>query len=170
VPPTDGGTTGPGKQHRVVVCKYVRKPGATEVYSHPIIVDFHALLGQGFAGSFPYAFSDGQLGSVAIRWAEPGERARDVADSECPTSSAASPELPPGTGTASPAGGEVAGIEQAEITPVRDSQEVATATRGTALPQTGAPASLVLLTVGGGLLVGGGAALATGAVRRRVVS
>ncbi|MBM0125245.1 LPXTG cell wall anchor domain-containing protein [Pimelobacter simplex] len=141
-----------------------------EVYSHPIIVDYHALLGQGFTGTFPYPFSDGQLGSVAIRWAARGERARDVADSECPTSGAPPSELPPAAGMAAPAThGQVAGVvEEADLASVREVQ--ATATRQTGLPQTGAPAGLVLLAVAGGLLVGGGAALATKAARRRVAS
>ncbi len=168
VPFAPGGATGADRQHRVVVCKYVRRPGLAEVYSHPIIVDFHALLGQGFAGVFPYAFSDGQLGSVAIRWAERGERARDVADSECPTSGVPTSELPPDAGVLPAAHGQVAGVEEVQLTPVREAQT--SMARETGLPQTGAPAGLVLLTVAGGLLVGGGGALAAGAVRRRVAS
>ncbi|TNM41985.1 hypothetical protein FHP29_08445 [Nocardioides albidus] len=167
--PAQGATTGPDKQHRVVVCKYVRKPGVAEVYSHPIIVDFHALLGQGFAGSFPFAFSDGQLTSVAIRWAEKGERASDVADSECPTTGAP-PEPPPGGQVTPPAPqGQVGGIvEEAKTPTVRDGEKAAAVTRGSGLPQTGAPAYLMALLAAGAASLAGGIAMVR-AGRRRVV-
>ncbi|WP_435769959.1 LPXTG cell wall anchor domain-containing protein [Nocardioides sp. SYSU DS0651] len=95
-----GAGTPPGQagreQRKVVVCKYVRKPGATEIPHHVIVVDYHALEGDGFTGSFPYPFSDGQVGSVAVRYAEDGEQAREISLAGCPTSSEVPGEELPG--------------------------------------------------------------------------
>jgi hypothetical protein len=75
---------GPNGEHQVVVCKYVSTPGDSELVQtgqNPIVVDSHALEGGGFAGTFPYAFSDAQGGSLAIRWAASSQ---DGSLSECP--------------------------------------------------------------------------------------
>ena len=60
------------KGKKVVVCKYVRKPGVAEVFSHIIVVSENALLGKGFAGAFPFSFSDAHFKSVAVRFAAKG--------------------------------------------------------------------------------------------------
>lgn len=63
--------SGPNGEHKVVVCKYVGTPGTDErlqTGQNPIVVDYHALLGDGFAGVFPFAFSDAQSHSVAVLW------------------------------------------------------------------------------------------------------
>ncbi|WP_408897189.1 LPXTG cell wall anchor domain-containing protein [Nocardioides sp. R1-1] len=168
LPPGQGGLAPQKDPHRVVVCKYVRKPGAAEIYSHPVIVDHHALLGKGFSGTFPFPFSDGQLQSVAIRWAEKGERARDVADSECTAPGVVPPEVPPGGGENPPAG-QVLGVTE-EANPADARAAAVTAPREAALPQTGASDSLVLLSAVGGLMLLAGVGLATAAVRRRPVA
>ena len=75
---------GPNGEHQVVVCKYVGTPGADErlqTGNNPIVVDSHALEGQGFTGAFPFDFSDQQGHSKAIRWAS-GPHDGDLA--ECP--------------------------------------------------------------------------------------
>ena len=63
--------SGPNGEHKVVVCKYVGTPGVDErlqTGQNPIVVDYHALLGAGFTGTFPFAFSDAQGKSVAVQW------------------------------------------------------------------------------------------------------
>jgi hypothetical protein len=142
---------------RVVICKYVRKPYVAEVASHVIIVDEQALLGRGFAGTFPWAFSDAQYYSLAIRWAQSGEQAREVTHSECP-------QAPTGGGggggpTVVP-GGSAFGSDlvipppRTSSLPERVSAEPARAASG--LPQTGAPSGLeeLLLLSSAALLVG----------------
>lgn len=67
-PPT---LEGPNGEHQVVVCKYVGTPGVDEVLQtgqNPIVVDYHALLGAGFDGTFPFPFSDAQGQSIAVQW------------------------------------------------------------------------------------------------------
>jgi hypothetical protein len=62
---------GPNGEHQVVVCKYVGTPGVDETLQtgqNPIVVDYHALLGAGFDGTFPFPFSDAQGKSVAVQW------------------------------------------------------------------------------------------------------
>lgn len=68
----------PGEEDpkKVVVCKYVKKPHTDEILSHIIIVSVNAL-GDGFTGTFPHEFADEHEGSVAIRYAEDGEKAGD---------------------------------------------------------------------------------------------
>src|SRR5262245_29175058 len=61
---------GPGGEHKVVVCKYVGIPGVDEhlqTGGNPIVVDASSL-GDGFSGTFPYAFPDAQVKSVAVKW------------------------------------------------------------------------------------------------------
>jgi hypothetical protein len=61
----------PNAPHKVFVCKYVGTPGAGETLQtgqNPIEVDSHALEGDGFAGSFPFPFSDAHGKSIAIGW------------------------------------------------------------------------------------------------------
>lgn len=84
---------GKGDPHRVVVCKYVQTPGDGEELHHVVIVDDHAL--DGFGGTFPAEFSDAHFRSLALRWAEPGEQAKDVALSECPAVEEPPVEEPP---------------------------------------------------------------------------
>ncbi|WGY02840.1 hypothetical protein QI633_03565 [Nocardioides sp. QY071] len=64
---------------KVVVCKYVSTPPG--VLHHIVIPSVSSL--PGFPGTFPWAFADAQI-SVAIRYANDGEQAKDVALSECP--------------------------------------------------------------------------------------
>ncbi|MBM7518472.1 hypothetical protein [Nocardioides nitrophenolicus] len=64
---------------KVVVCKYVSTPPG--VLHHIVIPSVNSL--PGFPGTFPWAFADAQI-SVAIRYANDGEQAKDVALSECP--------------------------------------------------------------------------------------
>lgn len=82
-PGSGNGHGGGGGADRVVVCKYVSQPVAGEVASHVVITDSHSL--PNFDGTFPAYFSDAQNSSIAVRYAEPGEKAKDltVAD-ECP--------------------------------------------------------------------------------------
>jgi|SRR5688572_14195704 len=64
---------GPNGEHQVVVCKYVGTPGVDEELQtgqNPIVVDYHALLGAGFNGTFPFAFSDAQGQSIAVQWTD----------------------------------------------------------------------------------------------------
>jgi len=73
-----------GDPHQVVVCKYVGTPGVDErlqTGNNPIVVDTHALEGDGFDGTFPFEFSDAQGNSIAIRYAE---NSHDGDISECP--------------------------------------------------------------------------------------
>ena len=51
---------------KVFVCKYVTEPDGSEVLQTTIVVSASALEGQGFAGQFPFEFSDAQFQSVAI--------------------------------------------------------------------------------------------------------
>jgi hypothetical protein len=66
-------------EKKVVVCKFVSKPGGE--LDHIDIVNESAL-GKGFQGFFPYVFGDAQ-DSVAIRFAKPNEQPHDVSISEC---------------------------------------------------------------------------------------
>ncbi|WP_345800653.1 hypothetical protein AAIB33_14415 [Microbacterium sp. AZCO] len=59
---------------KVVVCKYITTPGEGEVLQtgqNPIEVSVNAL-GDGFAGAFPYVFTDAQVKSIAIGWVGAG--------------------------------------------------------------------------------------------------
>jgi hypothetical protein len=85
---------GDARNPKVVVCKYVRKPNAAEVFSHIVVVSDNALVGKGFAGTFPFAFSDAHSKSVAVRYAAKGEQAREISASVCPADEP--PEEPPG--------------------------------------------------------------------------
>lgn len=172
------------EQRRVVVCKYVRKPGETEIPHHVIVVDYHALEGRGFAGSFPYPFSDGQVGSVAVRYAEDGEQASEISLAGCPaaTEVPAGEELPrdetpddelvvgtPGEG------GEVLGVvaeAPADEAPARAEDAAAAGVEdedGGVLPDTGSPAYLTMMALLGALLTAAGAALLIARRRRSVV-
>lgn len=67
----------PGEK-KVVVCKYVDKPGGD--LDHIVIVGVSAI--PGFLGVFPFDFTDAQ-DSRAIRYAADGEQARDVNVGQC---------------------------------------------------------------------------------------
>jgi hypothetical protein len=72
--------------HKVYVCKYVGTPGEDERLQeggNPIEVDSHALEGDGFAGTFPFEFSDAHGKSVAIGWSGDGYPVLDIGN--CPT-------------------------------------------------------------------------------------
>ncbi|QIG39271.1 hypothetical protein G5T42_07035 [Microbacterium sp. 4R-513] len=76
-----GGAAAAAADGKVVVCKYVTTPGVGEVLQtgeNPIEVSVEAL-GAGFAGTFPYVFSDAQVNSVAIGFVGEG---LDITD--CP--------------------------------------------------------------------------------------
>ncbi len=81
-----GGTSVSAEQggtDKVVVCKYVGTPGEDErlqTGQNPIVVSVSALE-DGFDGTFPFAFSDAQGRSIAIRYAE---NSHDGDISECP--------------------------------------------------------------------------------------
>lgn len=124
---------------RVVVCKYVRKPGVREVAHHVIIVNEQALIGRGFPGTFPWAFSDAHFNSVAVRYAADGERARDVSLASCPrqgggTEPPAPPQPPGGNENLPGPAGVTQGPGASEAEPPTAAEDV--------LPQTGAPAGL----------------------------
>lgn len=70
--------------NKVVVCKYVSIPAVDErlqTGQNPIVVSVSAL--KGFDGTFPYAFNDKHVRSLAIRYAV---NSHDGSLSECPTS------------------------------------------------------------------------------------
>lgn len=139
---------------RVVICKYVRKPHVAEVPSHIIIVNEQALVGRGFTGSFPWAFSDAHFYSLAIRWAANGEQARGVSLSSCPRSPVVEPPEPPGPGGTLP---DITG-SGSDFSRVATPGQRAAAPQRVAgqLPQTGAPGGLeALLLVSSAALLGG---------------
>jgi LPXTG-motif cell wall-anchored protein len=71
--------------NQVVVCKYSHTPVANEVAQTVIIINTNGLNGTDFAGVFPFIFSDQQNTSIATRFAEDGELAKDlVIGDECP--------------------------------------------------------------------------------------
>lgn len=145
------------KAQKVVVCKYVRKPGVAEVFSHIIVVNENALLGQGLAGTFPFAFSDAHFKSVAVRFAAKGEQAREISPSACPAGETGGEE-PPGE---EPPAGEppaVGGVTEEEGGPVASGDK--------ALPSAGAPSDLQFLALLGGLFSLAGAWLVARDVRR----
>lgn len=186
----NGGQPAPGapapgsngsKLGKVVICKYVRKPGAAEIPSHIIVVNANALTGKGFDGVFPHTFSDGQLKSVAIRWAAKGESAREISLSECgaATGTADTPDPSTAEGAVAAAAapgtpdlvvdkaapGEVAGVSAS----APRTSERADAAHDGFLPSTGAGAALLaLLVAGAACLVGGGAVLLRHRLRRGV--
>jgi LPXTG-motif cell wall-anchored protein len=70
---------------KVVVCKYSHTPVVNEQAQTVIIVSQNALDGTGFAGLFPFTFSDQQNTSIATRFAEEGEQSNElVIGDECP--------------------------------------------------------------------------------------
>ena len=83
---------------QVVVCKYSHTPVSGEIAQTVIIVSRNALEGEGFAGIFPFTFSDEQNSSLAVRFAEVGETtgSLDEPEVECPPfpGDDACPELP----------------------------------------------------------------------------
>ena len=175
--PARGDGKAVGKLPRVVICKYVRKPGVNEVAHHVIIVNANALVGKGFDGTFPHPFSDGQFNSMAIRYAEKGEKAKDVAIASCPSGSEAPPlEIPPVEEPPGDTGGEVevdpavAGIDEQ----APGGGEVKKAARdgdpNGLLPDTGAMDNLELVALVGGLVTLVGAAMVVAGVRRRRTS
>lgn len=173
VPAEEGGVAAPevpaaaaeaAPGQKVVVCKYVRKPGVAEVFSHVIVVNENALLGKGFAGTFPFAFSDAHVKSVAIRYAERGEQARDIDVASCPAGTPPGEE-PPGE---EPPGQEPAGEEPSdEVGGIVEDAPPATAGRAGALPETGADDGLVALGLLGAAALLGGTWLALRARPRR---
>ncbi len=68
---------------KVVVCKYSHTPHTGEVLQTIIIVNRNALKGTGFAGRFPYPFSDEHDSSVAIRFAKVKENTGSLSLAEC---------------------------------------------------------------------------------------
>ncbi len=82
---TPPATTPPASAKKVVVCKYVTKPSG--VFHHIIIVSEATITKLGFNGTFPFSWTDahGQTGSgsKAVRYATPGEKAKDVSVAEC---------------------------------------------------------------------------------------
>jgi len=75
-PKADAAIAAVATNKKIVVCKFVSTPGGE--LDHIIIVDAP----KNFLGVFPTIFPDAQ-DSVAIRYAAPGEQAKDVALSEC---------------------------------------------------------------------------------------
>jgi LPXTG-motif cell wall-anchored protein len=71
--------------NQVVVCKYSHTPVVNEQAQTVIIISTNGLDGTGFAGLFPFIFSDQQNTSIATRFAEVGELSKDlVIGDECP--------------------------------------------------------------------------------------
>lgn len=140
---------------RVVVCKYVRKPFVAEIAHHVVIVNEQALVGRGFPGTFPWAFSDAHFHSVAIRWAADGEQASGLSIGECPRPTV---EEPPG-GTdpgGTDSGNGSSGGDLPVLVPRGVEAPVAAGPSAGALPQTGAPNGLeALLLVSSAALLGG---------------
>lgn len=139
------------------MCKYVRKPGAAEIFSHIVVVNENALLGKGFAGMFPFAFSDAHFKSIAVRFAAKGEQAREISPAVCP--GVPPGEEPPGEeppGEEPP--GDVGGI-------VEEQDPAAAAGADVVLPDTGTPPHLQFLALLGGLCSLAGAWLVTRGVR-----
>lgn len=157
----DTSSAAPGR--RVVICKYVRKPGTAEVASHVIVVNQNALMGKGFAGTFPYPFSDGQLRSVAIRYAAPGEQAREISVDECGSAPLAAPpaEDDPSTGGETTATLQVGGgvVEADPVAAGGSAERAQPGKPGATLPATGASAYLLPLGLLGAVTVAGGAGL-----------
>lgn len=150
---------------RVVVCKYVRKPGVAEIFSHIIVVNENALLGKGFAGVFPFAFSDAHFKSVAVRYAARGEQAGEISDAVCPAGTPPEEEPPgeepPGEqpeGEEPP--GEVGGI-------VEDDPGAAAGAEPDVLPETGTADDLRALGLLGAVATLGGCLLVVGGRRSR---
>jgi hypothetical protein len=93
---------------KVWVCKYVGTPGVDErlqTGQNPISVSVNALEGKGFAGTFPFEFSDAQGRSVAIGYdlggPEPscGGEEPPPTTTEPPVTTTSPPPPPPPTGT-----------------------------------------------------------------------
>jgi hypothetical protein len=70
---------------KVVVCKYVSTPGGH--LDHIVVVSENTLPDE-FDGNFPFTWTDAQgqssHGSIAVRFANDGEQAKDVPLSDCP--------------------------------------------------------------------------------------
>jgi len=138
-----------------------------------IIVDEQALLGRGFSGTFPWAFSDAQYYSLAVRWATAGEQAREVSLGECPRAptgggggGGGSTVVVPG---GSAFGGDLVTPEPRSSTLRRTSAEPARTASG--LPQTGAPSGLEeLLLLSSAALLAGVALRFRGARSRRLAA
>lgn len=78
-------TNPPHEVHKVVVCKYVGKPGVDERLqggNNPITPDDSTL--DWFDGTFPAYFTDGQVKSVAVRYMYDGEKPSDPTLADCP--------------------------------------------------------------------------------------
>lgn len=107
----------PGRsQGKVYVCKYVGTPGVDErlqTGQNPIEVSVNALEGDGFAGTFPFEFSDAQGRSVAIGYAGNDHAILGIEDCpgvDEPEPTGPEPTGPTGTtgptGSTGPTGGE----------------------------------------------------------------
>lgn len=70
---------------KVVVCKYVSTPGGE--LDHVVIVSENTLPDEWDGSTFPFTWTDAhgqtEAGSIAIRFAAPGEQAHDVNVNEC---------------------------------------------------------------------------------------
>lgn len=66
---------------KVVVCKYVVTPNDGEILHHIVIVSESTL--PNFDGTLPFVFADAHFNSVAVRYANPGEKSHDVPLSDC---------------------------------------------------------------------------------------
>lgn len=147
---------------KVVVCKYVRKPGVAEVFSHIIVVNENALLGKGFAGVFPFAFSDAHFKSVAVRFAARGEQASEISEAACPAGTPPVDEPPVEEPPGEEPPGEVGGI-------VEDGGPGASGGEPRAgLPSTGSDGELLVLGLLGLIATLGGSWLVLGS-RKAVV-
>jgi hypothetical protein len=75
------------ENQKVVVCKYVSTPGGH--LDHIVVVSDNTLPDE-FNGTFPFVWTDAQgqssHGSIAVRYANPGEQAKDVPLTDCPQS------------------------------------------------------------------------------------
>jgi LPXTG-motif cell wall-anchored protein len=118
---------------RVVLCTYPDVARASDVLGTVVILDLADLVAHGFAGLFPYEYSDAGATWTAIRFASEGEVAEDIEGVLCGV--AGEVEEQPGTEVP----GEVGGIVEAAE-----------------LPNTGGPSGF-LVPLGAGLVLAGAA-------------
>lgn len=144
------------KGQKVVVCKYVRKPGVAETFSHIVVVNENALLGKGFAGVFPFAFSDAHTRSVAVRFAAKGEQAHGISASVCPADDPPGEEPPGEEPPGEEPPGDVGGISEEQSPAGARGAEVVLPNAGVRLPLQYLALLAGLCTLAGAWLVARG--------------
>lgn len=128
-----------GDNHKVVVCKYVGTPGDGErlqTGNNPIVVSVNALEGKGFSGTFPFAFSDAQGRSIAIRYAV---NSHDGNISECPGGPRPTQEVTPSAPPASDSPAPSASVTPTEAPSVAPSASTQPSSLPSPVASSGAP-------------------------------